>query len=163
MPQTVVHPHEGEALTFLGNLYTIKISAAATDNQYFIFEEVVAPTAGPPLHRHPEVEAFYIIEGEFEFILDDVHTPIRATAGTVIHVPSQVIHTFKNIGSTAGRLLIFVIPGEAEAFFREAGQPVLDLSQLPDLNQPPDLSSVDMNEVRALAAKHKIEIVTANQ
>lgn len=163
MSKNIIHPNEGETLMFMGNLYTIKISAAATDNQYFLFEELVPPTAGPPLHRHPEAEVFYVVQGEFEFILNDIQTSIRATQGDIINVPSQAVHTFKNIGSTVGKLLIFVIPGDEEEFFREAGIPISDLSQVPDLNQPPDLRLVDMNKVKTLAAKYKIEVINPDK
>jgi mannose-6-phosphate isomerase-like protein (cupin superfamily) len=56
----------------------------------------MAPGAdGPESHVHrDEDDAFYILDGELVFLLDDGEVP--APAGTFVLVPPGVKHTFRN-------------------------------------------------------------------
>jgi mannose-6-phosphate isomerase-like protein (cupin superfamily) len=59
---------------------------------------------GPSAHVHDdEDDAFYVLEGELVFLVDDEE--IRAPAGTFVLVPPGVLHTFMNRTSTPVRLL----------------------------------------------------------
>jgi len=56
----------------------------------------MAPRAdGPETHVHAdEDDAFYILDGELTFVLDDGE--VAAPAGTFVLVPPGVNHTFRN-------------------------------------------------------------------
>jgi mannose-6-phosphate isomerase-like protein (cupin superfamily) len=56
----------------------------------------MAPNAhGPEAHAHAEEDdAFYILEGELTFVLDEGEVP--APQGTFVLVPPGVDHTFRN-------------------------------------------------------------------
>ncbi|MFT7488330.1 MAG: quercetin dioxygenase-like cupin family protein, partial [Candidatus Promineifilaceae bacterium] len=44
------------------------ISGKDTDGRIAVFEEIVAPGAGPPRHTHrTQVEVFHVIEGTLRF------------------------------------------------------------------------------------------------
>jgi mannose-6-phosphate isomerase-like protein (cupin superfamily) len=59
---------------------------------------------GPAAHVHEqEDDAFYVLDGEIEFRVDDEDVP--APAGTFVLVPPGVPHTFANRTSTPVRIL----------------------------------------------------------
>ncbi|MBD0259518.1 MAG: cupin domain-containing protein [Cytophagales bacterium] len=156
--KNILHAGEGEHLFVLTDLVTIKISAKDTASQYSVIQETVPPQAGPPPHQHAEVEIFYIMEGAFEFLLEDLHNPVRVESGGVVHVPSQAVHTFKNVGATAGKLLVTLLPGNFEQFFRAVGTPV-DEASVPDLNRPADPALVDVPALLAAAPAYGLRFV----
>jgi mannose-6-phosphate isomerase-like protein (cupin superfamily) len=60
--------------------------------------------AAPPLHVHRlHTECFYVLEGELSFTADGQE--LHATAGSWVHVPPQVPHTFAPTGSEPARYL----------------------------------------------------------
>ncbi len=154
----ILHAGEGEKLFVLTDLVTIKVSARDTADGYSVIEETVPPLAGPPPHRHAEVEIFYVLAGSFSFLLDDLQNPIRVEAGGVVHVPSGAVHTFRNVGEAAGTLLVTILPGTFEHFFRAVGVPVADAAAL-DLNRPPDPASVDVPALLAAAPAYGLEFI----
>jgi quercetin dioxygenase-like cupin family protein len=85
-----------------------------------MFESVIGPGDGPPLHTHArEDETLYVLEGEFRFQLEDeVH---EAPMGTTMYVPPGTPHCFQNSGETPGRLLISFTPAGMEHFFALTG------------------------------------------
>ena len=152
----ILHPGEGEKLFVLTDLVTIKVSARGTADGYSVIEETVPPLAGPPPHRHAEVEIFYVLKGSFAFLLEDLQSPIRVEAGGVVHVPSGAVHTFRNVGEAAGTLLVTILPGTFEHFLRAVGVPVTDAL---DLNRPPDPVSVDVPALLAAAPAYGLQFI----
>jgi mannose-6-phosphate isomerase-like protein (cupin superfamily) len=65
----------------------------------------MAPNAhGPESHAHAdEDDAFYILDGELTFLLDEGEVP--APAGTFVLVPPGVEHTFRNALDRPTRVL----------------------------------------------------------
>lgn len=145
-----------QELLVLTNLVKLIVPQERTGGQYAIFEDNVPPLGGPPPHTHPDEEIFYIISGEFEFVLNDLTSPFRAVAGSVVHIPSFALHTFKNVGQTTGKMITIVTPGNLVNYFREAGKPVKDASDRPDLSIPPDLAALDPTKFFELANKYDI-------
>jgi quercetin dioxygenase-like cupin family protein len=88
-----------------------------------LFEVITQPGAGPPPHvQHREDEAFYVLEGEYEFLVDG-HT-LRAWAGSLVYVPKGTLHAHANVGKVPGRMLTTHTPGDLyELFFENAGRP----------------------------------------
>jgi mannose-6-phosphate isomerase-like protein (cupin superfamily) len=59
---------------------------------------------GPEAHVHTvEDDAFYILEGELTFVVDDGE--VEAGPGTFVLVPPGVPHTFMNRGDAVVRLI----------------------------------------------------------
>lgn len=150
-------PQPHEELLIFTNLVKLVLPQEQTGGQYAVFEENVPPLGGPPPHTHPDEEVFYVLSGEFEFVLNDLANPFRATTGSVVHVPSNVLHTFKNVGDTAGKLLTFVTPGNLVNYFREIGVPITNEADRPDLSLPPDLSKINPEKAFALAPKYEVK------
>ena len=117
-------PSGGEAsLWVLGELLTRKVPSQRTGGAYSLFEVITQPGAGPPPHvQHREDEAFYVLEGEYEFLVDG-HTS-RAWAGSLVYVPKGTLHAHANVGKVPGRMLTTHTPGDLyEHFFENAGRP----------------------------------------
>jgi quercetin dioxygenase-like cupin family protein len=95
-----------------------KVTSKETRGAYSILESVVQPGTGPEPHRHSkEDEAFYVIEGQYEFRVGN--QVIQATAGSFLFAPRGIPHTYKNVGTTASRHLTLISPGGIERFFAE--------------------------------------------
>src|SRR3712207_2537322 len=100
MRKTVAHlpPGEGRrSLWVLGELLTYKIPSQHTGGAYSLFEVNAQPGAGPPPHvQHREDEAFYVLEGEYEFL--SAEETLRVGAGSLLYVPKGTLHAHKNVG-----------------------------------------------------------------
>jgi glyoxylate utilization-related uncharacterized protein len=83
-----------------------------------------------------------VLEGEFE-LLDNDRT-IRATAGSCTFLPKGRLHTFKNVGTAPGKLLLLHKPGGFEKYFEGPGidEPVDDEPSSLIKKAPPDIERV---------------------
>lgn len=142
---------EGRAYWVGADHVTIKASGSDTEGAYALVDVVVPPGAGPPPHvHHREDEAFSILEGTFEFLAGD--KTVRVNAGNFIHAPRNIVHTYRNVGSTPGRMLVVASPPGFERFVAEVGVPVTEGATPPQA--PPDV-----NEFARVAASYGIEIL----
>jgi len=88
-------------------------------------ETTNAPGFGPPLHRHPETEVFYVLEGRYLFEVDGER--FTAETGDVVTAPGGSAHAFVNITDAPARQLIQILPGlDAAAFFLGLGEVMRD-------------------------------------
>jgi quercetin dioxygenase-like cupin family protein len=145
-----------EQFIILGNLVTLLVTGEDTVGKYAIFEDIAPPLAGPPPHTHPDQEIFFVVSGNFEFVIDDLTKPFRTKPGDVVKVPSNALHTYKNVGQTAGKLLTILSPGKLEDYFRAIGIPVTSANDIPDLSQSPDILNMDVTRAFALASEHHV-------
>jgi len=122
-------PEAGELVQLLGEPRVLKLTPAETGGVYLQFETTHAPGGGAPPHWHrDEDEAFYVLAGQFTFLVGEQR--ITAAAGSFAFVPRGTVHAFTNSGQERGRMLITVTPGTGhegllravEALTRESGQ-----------------------------------------
>ena len=80
---------------------------------------------GPDPHIHREhVDAFFILDGELLFEVGPELEPVRATAGTFVLAPPEVVHTFRNESGADARWLNFHAPSAGFAeFLRDTDLP----------------------------------------
>ena len=151
---TRIQPGNGRPLRVLGELMTYKITSERTGGAYSLFEVMSEPGNGLPPHvQHREDEAFYVLEGEYEFLDDDGHT-MRAGTGSLVYVPKGNLHAHKNVGDKPGRMLVSQTPGGLhEQFFEELGEPATDETKPPAPKGQPDVE-----KLVTIAAKYGIEI-----
>jgi quercetin dioxygenase-like cupin family protein len=98
--------------------------------------ETSPPGGGPPPHQHQsEDETFFVVEGEYEFLVDGQW--IRASAGDSFYRARGTLHTFRNCGTSAGKILIFVTPGRFQSYLEE----ISPLSMPGDLGKLLEISS----------------------
>ena len=77
---------------------------------------------------------------------------IGASAGSFVHLPRGVIHTYKNVGATPARFLTLMVPAGLEKFFEEVGKPGTDLFT------PPPFGEEDVEKLLAVAPNYGAEI-----
>ena len=149
-----VEPGQGPSYYLDQNLYTFKAVGEETGGAYTLFEMIVAPGGGSPLHRHNEEdESFYVQEGEIEFLLDD--RILVATAGTFIYSPKGQIHRIKNTTSVPAKMLALVMPAGVEKFIAQVGKTVNDR-----ITSAPPLSSEDLDKMLSTAPKYDCEVIS---
>ncbi len=104
--------------------------------------------------HHREDEAFYVIEGEYEFLLGG--EALKAEAGSLLYVPKGTLHTHTSVGAGAGRMLVTQTPGGLyELFFQKAGMPVDgDDGRLPAFEERSEAGK----RIVEVAAEHGTEI-----
>jgi quercetin 2,3-dioxygenase len=104
-----------------------------------LFRQTIAPKSGPPTHIHQtEDEFFYVVKGEFKLKLGD--RIVTAPAQSVMFVPRGTVHTFQNVGTESGVILVGVTPAGFEKMFEER-------------------QGVDAETNRALAKKYNMDLV----
>jgi quercetin dioxygenase-like cupin family protein len=112
-----VGPGEGPTVQGpAGGPLTFKARAEQTGGTLTLFENVIAPGDGPPLHTHAaEDESWYVLAGELRFRLGDELA--RAPAGSFVFVPRGTPHCFQNVGEEPARIIVIFTPSGMERFF----------------------------------------------
>jgi len=143
-------------VALVGDTYTVLISGEETAGRYCLIDMNVPPGGGPPPHRHDFEEMFAMLDGEIELTFrGETH---HAGTGTVVNIPANAPHRFRNTSDRAAHLLCLCAPPGQEDFFLAVGDP-LESRDSP----PPPLSEADKAERRAraqaLAAKFHTELL----
>ncbi len=128
----------------LGGSARIKLESGRGD--FSVFES--APPVNPHgaiLHRHLSYdEAFFVLEGEMNFVVGDERRE-RSATGTFIFVPRGVPHSFANPGPGTARMLVIGSSG-VQSLVEEVA-PII-------ATNPPDAEAV-----KAAFARHDSELV----
>src|SRR4051812_1476173 len=152
MENGVLAANKGRSIWVIGDRYTIKCDGNDTSGAFALVEAVVPPGSGPPPHIHSrEDEAFYVLEGELQFYLED--SSFTATTGAWVTLARHSLHFFKNTGTKPAQMLIMVTPAGLEKFFLEVGREVIDGETEPVIPTPEDIQ-----KLLHAAPKYGIEI-----
>lgn len=136
---------EDSPLWFLGLPTLVRAGHETTNGAFGLIENwSMAPGFASPYHtHHNEDEAFYVVEGEMEFVCGGKW--LTAGPGTYIFGPREIPHGFRVIGSTSARLLLLCSPAGFERFVLELSEPA---------PAPPDRA-----KLMAVAAKYNVDIL----
>lgn len=102
------------------NRVTFLISGEQTGGQFSLTEFAAAapPAPSAPIHQHLDAdETLYILEGNFQFIVDGRTIP--APVGSSLFIPKGTPHTIENTGNSIGRMLVILTPPGFEQFWAE--------------------------------------------
>jgi quercetin dioxygenase-like cupin family protein len=139
-------------LWVVDELMTFKASGEDTGGAYALTDSVVPPGGGAPPHIHRrEDEAFWVLEGELEVMVGE--TTFGARAGSFVHLPKDIPHTYENVGTRSARFLTLMVPAGLEKFFEEVGKPGSDV-----YSRPP-FEVEDIEKLLAVAPKYGVEIL----
>ena len=157
MEKGVAHvaPDEGaKSLWVMGVLVTYKVPSHRTGGAYSLFEVATQPGTGPPPHiHHREDEAFYVLEGEYEFLAG--RETLRVGAGSLLYVPKGTVRAHRVVGEGMGRMLVTQTPGGLyERFFEEVGEEASSNVVMVSL----DAGSPKAARISEVAARYGIEI-----
>lgn len=115
----VLAPGEGKVISLPGATMIFKALSGVGATDFLVGEFTAEPgfaTSGPHWHRTFE-ELFYIVEGEFDFFVED-HI-VRVSPGAFVTISPGIMHDFRNPGSTSARWLGIAAPGGLEHYFEE--------------------------------------------
>jgi quercetin dioxygenase-like cupin family protein len=132
-----------------GTLIEILASPEEIGDGICLLRGTVPPGVAVPLHSHPDVEVFYVLEGLVEaFQAKEEETGwTTAGVGDVVAIPGNVKHAWRNISSLPATLAI-VTTSRMYKFFCEVTKP-FDPNQRPT---PPTHEA--MEKLVAAAARY---------
>jgi len=119
----VLGPDGGDHLVHFrnpGNIF-IKVDPVKGSGNFALGTQQIPAGAGIPIHRHFEMdEAFYVLEGDGTFMLND--QPLAFEKGGTIFIPKNAWHGFANPDHEL-LLLWIVTPAGLDGFFRDTCNP----------------------------------------
>ena len=122
-----------QSVWYNGQLMTFLVTAEDTQGKFALIESVARKGNVPPPHiHHREEETFYVLEGEMTFSVGG--KTIKATPGTMVCLPRDVVHSFV-IDSEQLRALILLTPAGFEGWFKEFSVPAQAMT-LPPADEP---------------------------
>ena len=137
MAATIVKAGDRKPLNVLGMPLTMLCEASETNGNWSLFEEEVPLGMGPPAHRHDWDEAYYILAGQIDFVIDGA--PVRSSRGDFNYLPRGTVHGFKGGSETPARVLIFAAPAHGSEFFHQISEQVRktpdDLAKIPEIGR----------------------------
>lgn len=138
MEAIVLDPGEGEVV---GQKPERSITIKATLEQLVVCEYRWGPRErGPDPHvHHHHADAFYVLEGELEFLLGREDRTVVGGAGTLVLIPSGVLHTFGNESDAEVRFLNLHAPEAGFAAALHGDRSLFDNEDWPtDRGRPAD-------------------------
>ena len=114
-------PSDAPAFWNVGTYWRLLSTDATTAGRSTTFEELCPPGVVAPPHVHDnEEEAFFVLEGNLVFLLDDQE--IEAPPGSYVHIAPGTLHGFR-CDSPVGRVFNTLAPGGFDHGINENGIP----------------------------------------
>ena len=116
----ILGPGEGRTIPGTDTM-TLKASGEETGGSIGFLEATSPVGYGPPRHiHHSSDELFYVLEGEFLFLVGECR--VSAMPGSFVFIPRGTVHAAKVIGTEPGKVLTAYVPGGLERSFEEFAQ-----------------------------------------
>ena len=113
----VVKPKQGLSIKPFGLDMDVLLTTEATGGATSVIVAWHKPGEGPPDHVHFKQEEFlFIIEGFYEVTVGD--ETATAGPGSIVFIPRNVVHRFKNVGDITGRMLGWSLPGGQDRYLK---------------------------------------------
>lgn len=119
-----------------------------TSNRFGLVDETAHKGETVPLHRHKDIESFFVIEGTVAFYVEKEW--FKGGPGAFLHIPSSAVHGFQ-IASDRARYLILTTGHHAD-FYKAISVPS-------GANGKPASHDVDWDRVLKTAEEYGIELV----
>ena len=95
-----------------GERIAVRLSSLDTNGAYAIVESIAAPGCATPMHVHrSEEEHFVIIAGSYRIAIGE--KVFEASAGASITLPQGVPHSWRNVSSEPGCMVVIFTPGDS--------------------------------------------------
>src|SRR5262249_57647812 len=97
---TIVTPEQAEPIKPFGLDMKILLTTEATGGATSVIMGWHKPGEGPPDHVHfNQEEMFFVVEGTYELTVGDRTATVGP--GTMVFIPRNVVHRFRNVGDSA--------------------------------------------------------------
>jgi quercetin dioxygenase-like cupin family protein len=141
----IVTPNQALSIKPFGLDMAVLLSTEATGGATSVIVAWHKPGEGPPDHVHlKQEEILFITEGLYEVTVGD--DTAEAGPGSIVFVPRNVVHRFRNVDSTTGRMLAWSLPGGQDHYFQAiseaaagggfTSEKVMEISELFDTHFP---------------------------
>jgi len=117
----IVTPEQAQPLKPFGLEMKLLLSTEATGGAISVIMAWHKPGEGPPDHVHfSQEEMFFIVEGIYELTVGGETS--TAGPGTVVFIPHNVVHRFRNVGDATACMLDWSLPGGQDHYFRAVSE-----------------------------------------
>ena len=141
----IVKPEQALSIKPFGLDLKVLLTTEATGGATSVLMGWLKPGEGPGDHVHfNQEEVVFIVEGTYELTVGDQTSTVGP--GTIVFIPRNVVHRFKNVGDTTARMLDWSLPGGQDHYFKAiaelaaddgfAGDNVMEISRKFDTNFP---------------------------
>jgi quercetin dioxygenase-like cupin family protein len=141
----IVKPEQAQPIKPFGLEMRVLLTTEETGGAISVIMAWHKPGEGPPDHVHfSQEEMFFIVKGIYELTVGGQTS--TAGPGTIVFIPRNVIHRFKNVGDTAACMLDWSLPGGQDHYFKAiadlaagggfTGENVMEISKKFDTNFP---------------------------
>jgi quercetin dioxygenase-like cupin family protein len=114
---TIVTPEQGLAIKPFGLDMKVLLATEATGGAISVIIAWHKPCEGPPDHFHSsQEEMLFIVEGTYELTVGGQTS--TAGSGTMVFIPRNVVHRFKNVGDTTACMLDWSLPGGQDRYLK---------------------------------------------
>jgi quercetin dioxygenase-like cupin family protein len=142
---TIVKPEQALAIRPFGLDMKVLLTTEATGGVISVIMGWHKPGEGPPDHVHfSQEEMFFIVEGTYELTVEDQTSTVGP--GSIVFIPRNVVHRFKNVGHTTACMLDWSLPGGQDHYFKAiselaagggfTGEKAMEISRKFDTNFP---------------------------
>lgn len=141
----IVTPKQALSIKPFGLEMRVLLTTEATGGAISVIMAWHKPGEGPPDHVHySQEEMFFIVEGTYELTLGGQTSTVGPR--TIVFIPRNVMHRFKNVSETTARMLDWSLPGGQDHYFEAvaelaagdafAGEKVMEISKKFDTHFP---------------------------
>jgi quercetin dioxygenase-like cupin family protein len=125
-----------------GTLFEILVSPEEIGEPICLIRGTVPPGVAVPLHSHPDLELFYVLEGSMEIFQSKEGGSgwKNVGVGAVVAVPGNVKHALRNTSSLQATMVV-VTTSKLYEFFGEVSKP-FDLKRRPSPPTPEEMEKL---------------------
>jgi len=114
---TIVKPEQALSIKPFGLDLKVLLTTEATGGAISVLMGWLKPGEGPSDYVHfNQEEIFFIVEGTYEMTVGDLTSTVGP--GSIVFIPRNVVHRFKNVGDTTGCMLDWSLPGGHDHYFK---------------------------------------------
>ena len=139
----IVTPKQALSIKPFGLEMRVLLSTEATGGAISVIMAWHKPGEGPPDHVHfSQEEMFFIVEGTYELTIGGETSTVGP--GTIVFIPRNVVHRFRNVGDATACMLDWGLPGGQDHYFKAisdlaagggfTGEKVMEISKKFDTN-----------------------------
>ena len=141
----IVKAEQTQAIEPFGLEMRVLLTAEATGGTISVIMAWHKPGEGPPDHMHSsQEEMLFLVEGTYELTVGGQTSTVGP--GTIVFIPRNVVHRFKNVSDTTACMLDWSLPGGQDRYFKAVselavsgnftGEKVMEISKKFDTNFP---------------------------